>query len=195
MRVPSSVVAIAVAASFIACQKPKPQAAAEIYTPVQGAVGLDLLKLGNSGGPQRWLVTYADAARLTKFQIEFGSTQNEGAAAEFGHGKFLPDTNSDPTPLLDALTQALQAKRMPRSAERADTLLFDFVVPGEALSRSSDGGFTENPPGNWTSTKIILVDNQAEVYFNYNPAIHKAEFSIKDPDYGDRVLAELAKVF
>ena len=42
--------------------------------------------------------------------------------------------------------------------------------------------------------KIFFGDDEAEVFLNANPVSGKAEFSIKDPDYGDQVLAELAKV-
>lgn len=37
-------------------------------------------------------------------------------------------------------------------------------------------------------------DDPAEVFLNFNTVLRKGEFSIKDPDYGDDVLKELAKV-
>jgi len=61
--------------------------------------------------------------------------------------------------------------------------------------RSADGSFHEGSNGNWTSTKVFLANDRAEVYFNFNPVIHKGEFAMKDPAYGDPVLSELAKVF
>jgi hypothetical protein len=44
--------------------------------------------------------------------------------------------------------------------------------------------------------KIFLgkSDGPAEVFLNFNDVLHKGEFSIKDADYGDDVLGELAKV-
>jgi hypothetical protein len=39
-----------------------------------------------------------------------------------------------------------------------------------------------------------LASGEAEVFLNTNTVLGKAEFSIKDPDEGDQVLAELAKV-
>ena len=42
--------------------------------------------------------------------------------------------------------------------------------------------------------KISLSGGEGEVFLNLNPATNNAEFSIKDADYGDIVLAELAKV-
>jgi hypothetical protein len=68
------------------------------------------------------------------------------------------------------------------------------MILGDHQSRSSSGSFSHNPGGNWIATKIFLAGDQAEVYLNLNPELHQAEFSIKDADYGDAVLAELAKV-
>ena len=42
--------------------------------------------------------------------------------------------------------------------------------------------------------KIFLAGDQSEVFLNLNPTTNKGEFSIKDVDYGDVVIAELAKV-
>jgi hypothetical protein len=42
--------------------------------------------------------------------------------------------------------------------------------------------------------RIISGAGSSEVYLNLNPVLGKGEFSIKDPDYGDGVLLELAKV-
>jgi hypothetical protein len=37
-------------------------------------------------------------------------------------------------------------------------------------------------------------DQESEVFLNIHPAIRKGQFSMKDPDYGDLVLKELAQV-
>ena len=44
--------------------------------------------------------------------------------------------------------------------------------------------------------KIFLGEGESEgeVFLNFNSAVGKAEFSIKASDYGDFVMAELAKV-
>jgi len=58
------------------------------------------------------------------------------------------------------------------------------------------GGFSEKPRGSWTAMKIFLEagDQEGEVFLNLNPELGKGEFSIKDEDYGDFVVAQLAKV-
>lgn len=183
-----------------ACQRKSKDAQVEPpYTATDSSVGLDILPLGGSEGARRWLATYTDSAGdTTKFDIELGEAKAEDQSSVLlssGKGQFLPETGSDPLPLLTSLKTALEAKQIPRRAEKADTLPFTFALLGNNLTRSEDGSFISTPKGNWTSTKIFLANDQAEVYFNYNPVLHKAEFSIKDPDYGDKVLAELAKVF
>ena len=37
-------------------------------------------------------------------------------------------------------------------------------------------------------------EQESEVFVNLNPAIGKGQFSIKDADYGDKVLKQLATV-
>jgi len=44
--------------------------------------------------------------------------------------------------------------------------------------------------------KIFIGEGEQEgdVFLNLNPVIKKGQFSIKDADYGDTVLAQLARV-
>jgi len=64
---------------------------------------------------------------------------------------------------------------------------------------SEDGkpgsGFSQKPAGNWIATKAFLAGGDAEVFLNINPKLGVGEFSPKDPDYANQVVAELAKVF
>jgi hypothetical protein len=187
---------IATTMSFLACNKHAPEAPPEeVYTPTSGAVGLDIIPL-NSDGALRWLVTYSDGTTTTKFQIAFDrASAASSSLMASGKGQFVAESESDPTPLLDVLQKTLQARRRPNHAEKVDVLPFEYAVLGNNQSRSPDGAFSGNPEGNWTTTKLFLANDQAEVYFNFNPVIHKAEFAIKDREYGDRLLAEFAKVF
>jgi hypothetical protein len=189
---------IAITIGLVACKKaPTPQAAPEeTYAAAAGAVGVDIIPMGNSDGALRWLVTYTDGTSTTKFQIEFNRAASEDRSLlASGKGQFLSLPESDPTPLLDVLKPALQAKHRPTRVEKAEALPFEYSLLGGNQSRSPDGRFSNPPQGNWTTTKLFLANDQAQVYFNFNPVIHKAEFSIKDREYGDRVLGELAKVF
>jgi len=167
----------------------------EPYIPVDGAVGFDILPLGNDDEARRWMATYTDGGSSTKFRIELGAgTKSDANGMLFGQGKIIGEPGSDPLPLLDALKSALKAKRIPGSVKKVDELQFTYAILGEEQTRSSAGGFTDKPKGNWTAMKIFLGSKNAEVFLNFDPSDHQAEFSIKDADYGDAVLAELAKV-
>jgi hypothetical protein len=167
--------------------------------PYEGAVAFALTPVDHASGSQQWVATYAAAGKTAKFRIELGpghSSDKEDKAlhVSFGKGRFLSEPGSDASVFLLDLKKALEAKTVPNKVGRAASLPFDFVILGEKQSRTSDGGFNTNPPGDWMVMKIFLAGGEGEVFLNLNPAANKAEFSIKDADYGDIVLAELAKV-
>lgn len=174
---------------------PTAQTEAEDYLPAQGAVGFALMRLADAEGAQRWLATYTDNGRTTRFSIELQPVASPGNSPSAAKGRFVAETDSDPIPLLETLKTALQAKRLPSHVQKAEALPFDYLLVGENQSRDAAGSLRGSPPGNWMAMKVFLANDQAEVYLNLNPAIHQGEFAIKDPGYGDRVLAELAKVF
>ena len=103
---------------------------------------------------------------------------------------------SDASVLLADLKQALEAKTIPTAPPRVKSLPFTFVNLGDGLSQISGGGFDANPPGNWTAMKIFMGEGaqESEVFLNINPVIKKGQFAIKDQDYGDLAISELAKV-
>jgi hypothetical protein len=94
------------------------------------------------------------------------------------------------------LHKALQAKVQPLPASKRTSIPFTYANIGDNLSQVRGGGFNTKPPGNWTALKLFLGegDQEGELFLNINPKIRKGQFSMKDPDYGDLVLAELAKV-
>jgi len=113
-----------------------------------------------------------------------------------GTGAILSVVDSDNSTMLVALAKALEAKHAPAHVERASRLPFTYVILGENNSQASGGGFSVKPPGNWTAMKIFIGegDDEAEVFLNFNPVSRKGQFSEKDIDYGDTVLAKLATV-
>ena len=108
----------------------------------------------------------------------------------------LPNPELDASVLLADLKKALEAKTLPLKVERVRNLPFQFVSLGKHQSQAFGGGFNAKPPGNWTPMKIFIGEGEqeGEVFLNLNPAIKKGQFSIKDADYGDIVLAQLARV-
>jgi hypothetical protein len=179
---------------LVSCNRPPQQTEApteEMYFPIEGSVGFDILPAGGAGV---WSALYVDAdGKTTRFRIELGPATSSAAGPPSGHGKFLAEPGSDPIPLLESLKPALQAKHIPRSVQKVDALPFEFVVLAEHQSRSPQG-LNGNPKGNWTALKISFPNGKGRMLLNLNAVAHKAEFSMENPAEGDRVLAELAKV-
>jgi hypothetical protein len=174
---------------------------AEAYVSDSGSVGFDIIPRKGEHGSLHFEARYPARNRLAKFEIEFGSAQAvENDSRDFplktGQGRFVAETGSDATVLLSDLQKALEGKKNPGKVQRAKTLPFTCVNIGDNLSQASGGGFNGNPPGNWTAIKIFIGDGEqeGEVFLNINTAIGKGQFSIKDPDYGDLVIKQLATV-
>jgi len=175
---------------------------AEAYVSDSGSVGFDIRPLKGQNGSLRLEATYESRGRLAKFAIEFGPTHNveskdsKDFPMETGQGKFLAEPGSDATVLLADLQKALEAKTIPAKTQRVQALQFTFVNLGDNLSQAPGGGFNANPPGGWTAIKIFMGEGEqeAQMFVNFNQTIRKGQFSIKDADYGDLVLKQLATV-
>ena len=188
-----------------ACNRSTPASqgrTAEAYVPDSGSVGFDIESLDNGNGSVSLMATYTSQGRIAKFRVEFDPAKTVEAKdskdfpMKVGEGRFVAEPGSDASVLLFDLKKALEAKALPSKVQRVESLPFTFVNIGDDLSQAPSGGFSVAPPGNWTAIKIFLGEGEqeAEVFLNINAVIRKGQFSIKDPDYGDLVLAQLAKV-
>lgn len=165
------------------------------YVPEEGAVAFQISPSKSEAGKRSWLATYQADNRTARFVIELNeSLQPIDNFAGFGKGRFVADSTSDASSLLAALAKALEAKTVPKRSKRVASLPFEFASFGNNVPRFADGSFGEDGKGNWIAMKIFLQGGEGEVYLDLNPVIGKGEFTIKDPDYGDIVIAELAKV-
>jgi hypothetical protein len=165
-------------------------------------VGFDIEPFESGNGSFRLMATYTSQGRTAKFRVEFGPAKPVGAkdSKDFpmrvGEGRFVAVPGSDARVLLFDLKNALEAKMLPSKVQRLERLPFTFVNIGDGLSQAASGGFNAAPSGNWTAIKLFIGEGEqeAQVFLNINPVIRKGQFSIKDPDYGDLVLAQLARV-
>lgn len=152
---------------------------------------------GNAGF-RLYECSYRAQGKIARFRLEFkrGTFTSDEIPVARGEGKFLSVKESDNSVLLQALKKALDAKTVPEHSPRVAELAFDAVVFGEHYSQTSSGGFSATPAGDWTTIKIFLPKggDDAQVFLNVNPVLGKGEFSLKDSDYGDYLLKELAKV-
>jgi hypothetical protein len=188
-------------ACLVACS-PKSSKSSDVLaepSDFHGSVGFDVTPVDSKSASRQWVATYSSKGKTAKFRIELGpdhagDDQDKAFHVSFGKGRLLPEPGSDASVFLVDLKKALEAKTIPSKIRRVASLPFEFVILGENQSRSSDGGFTPTPSGNWIPMKIFLANGEGEVFLNLNAVANKGEFSIKDPDYGDIVLAEFAKV-
>jgi hypothetical protein len=169
------------------------------------SVFLDIDPVEGTNGSTAFLATYKAQGKIAKFRFEIdsikqaGSGKPDGFNIAIGNGAIIAEPGSDASVLLSDLKTALEAKKLPVKAKRANQLSFTCLILGQNKSRDPKGGFRGNPPGTWTATKLVFSsdsgdDDAGEVFFDFSLADHKAEFSLKDADYGNFVLAKLATV-
>src|SRR5262245_1139066 len=199
MRFKTSTLCLVLFLAVLGCKSAAPKEPP--YSPGEGAVAFDLvLESGpsNMQGPTKWLATYQSGGHAARFRLEFGSTKESSQKPlpiSFGKGRFVAVPGSDNTALMAELQEALEAKGLPEKSGRAESLPFEFVNLGCDLYRTPTG-LSGDRKGNWCAIKLFLGNGQkeGEVFLNLNSALGKGEFSLKDPDYGDFLVAELARV-
>ena len=147
---------------------------------------------------RRWLCTHKGRKKTARFRFELASrSTKKGQPFIITQAAFYRETNSDPTELLIALRKSLEAKRLPKQIKRLPKLTCDVAILGVSQSKGDEkegGGFSSNPHGDWLVMKLFVSDGNGEFFFNLNPKSGIGEFSIKDSEYGDIVLRDLAKV-
>lgn len=204
-RATPTVILLGLVSFFSAChtsavQKEIP--ATEPYISDPHSVGFDIAPLPAASGTRRWMATYSDQGKAARFIIELTSSKpmasEPGVDLDMssGQGAIEAVPASDASTMLPALAKALEAKHLPKHVSRVTRLPFEYVILGDHNSQASDGsGFSAKPPGNWTAMKIFLgKGGEDEVFLNFNAVTRKAQFSEKDIDYGDPLVADLAAV-
>lgn len=162
-----------------------------------GYLMFDLQQVGENGSTRSFSCKYTNGGRTALFRFEVDADEPSGfppmAASK---GRLISVPGSDASVLLKNLKKTLEAKTLPEHAVRVPEVPFTAVILGTNQSHAADGGFFTEPSGHWTAMKIFIGkrDDPAEVFLDFNTVLHKGEFSIKDSDYGDDVLRELAKV-
>ena len=176
--------------------------AVEQPRPEEASVSFDLEAQPSSDGSQQWIGVYNASGKVARFRIDFGAAESvPGKAAGdpvvlSGEGTLLPEPGSDSSALLIDLQKTLRAKTPPKAPVTKTSVPFTYMKIGEHLSPGPGGGFNANPPGDWTGMKLIFGDGDrvSEIFLHINAGAKKAQFSMKEPRYGDLALTELAKV-
>jgi hypothetical protein len=184
------------------CNRKEPGGSiAERYLPDEASVVFELEPV-QGGDSSQWIGTYASQGKIARFRVEFGPAKafSGKTAPDFsiksGDGRFMPEAGSDSRALLADLQKALQAKSHPLPAVTKTSVPFTYANIGDNLSQARGGGYSASPPGNWTALKLFLGqgEQESELFLNINLKTKEGQFAMKDPDYGDLALAELAKV-
>jgi hypothetical protein len=153
------------------------------------------------GDEVTWLATHDSKAGVARFKIRMILKKPSGdSPIAFSKGAFLREKDSQPSEFLRQIAKALEAEGTGTGEPKVDVLDFTVGLLGQRLTRGSGpdqfaGGFTSEPPGDWIATKVFVADGEGEFFLNLNPKEGIGEISIKDSDYGDIVLQELARVF
>lgn len=147
-----------------------------------------------------WLATHESQSGVARFKIRIALKKATGdLPVAFSRGAFLREKDSQPAGFLKLVATALEATDERKAKPKVDSLEFMAAMLGENLSRGSGpdlfaGGFTSTPAGNWIATKVFVADGEGEFFLNLNPKEGIGEILMKDPEYGDIVLAELERV-
>lgn len=162
-----------------------------------GYLMFDLQPLEITASRQKFGCAFHAEGKTARFQFELiprGASEDPSVA--IASGRILAVPGSDASVFLRKLQVALEAKTFPTQVKRVSELPFTAAILGTHQSHAANGGFFVKPPGNWTAMKIFIgnEDSSSEVFLNFNPVLGKGEFSMKDPDYGDELLRELAGV-
>jgi len=185
------VFSFAIAINILSCKSKENIPIEEHYADAEGAVGFDISNANrlSSDASTTWDATYTSAGHVAKFNIVLDKPDRFIPAPirwSVGKGKFIAVPGSDNTAFITELKKQLEAKSIPAGVPRAQELPFEYVILGEDQHRNSKV--------HWITMKLFLGDDQGEVYLNLNPAQNKGEFTIKDSDYGDFVVEQLARV-
>ncbi len=151
---------------------------------------------GAGGG---FVATHEARGTTARFRIDLKLPAAPSESPSFSSGAFTREAGSDGSVLMEHLAQALQAKRVPPAAAGVQTLPFGAAVLGQKLSRGPGkdaiaGEFTSDPAGGWIVTKLFLGEGEGEVFLALDPEAGWGQFIMKDPAYGDDVVAELGRI-
>jgi hypothetical protein len=164
-------------------------------------------EIASEGTPEglkkTWLATVANENGKPPFHFRLEmllKSLNGPVPMAFSKAAIVREKGNDGGPFLQQVAKAIGAKSIPKTSKKADRLDISIAILGSGMSRHSEpgepgSGFTQTPAGDWTTTKAFLGDGEAEVFLNLNQKLAVGEFSPKDPDYADGVVAELAKIF
>ena len=161
----------------------------ETYLADPDSLGFDIAQVQEN---REFVATYTAHGKTARFRIQLDPADSTAKNFAVGKGRFLPEPGSDAAAILSDLASVLEARKVPQKISRASSVPFEYVVFGRNMSKGKNGFGVS--PGHWSVLKLFFGNDDAELFLNLNSVIRKGEFSIKDPDYGDYLVAQLARI-
>jgi hypothetical protein len=148
------------------------------------------------GGEWTYFDCQAKSAPGVVFTVGVMAKGSEGEkSAAWGKAMLIVRDHEAGSRFVESFAKAFSGKLpKPLSQSRTPTpLSVNTAFLGEGMQREQGGGFT-GKAGGWTATKWFPEHDglEGEVYFNYNLAQQEGEFSEKDADYADDLVAIFA---
>lgn len=142
---------------------------------------------GGDPKAKSWLVTCGKDKFLMDLVIPSASPSE---TIPFTTGRFCRHQETDARQCLDSIARVLEAKQVEAPHERSRCLPFQAAILGQNLNDH----LVAAPRGTWLATKAFVAGGEGEFYMNLSPETGEGEISIRDPEYGNIVVRELAKV-
>jgi hypothetical protein len=134
--------------------------------------------------------------RPATFTVGVRAKSREGTPIAWGEATVVVADRGEGVKLLNSIGRAFKQKPpLEPKQQPLEFWRFNTAVLGNGMNREPQGSF-RGKGGGWSATKWFLERDgfSAEVFFNYNLQEMKGEFSEKDPDYREDLLAVLAIV-
>jgi len=139
--------------------------------------------------------TFYDAKTL--HGVPFGFGLREGTAVDrlsFGEAMLTVPDRAAGEAIVQQFAKAFHGKAPPAKALQPLRFTpFPTAILANGAVRAKGGGFSRGD-GSWTATKLFFQRSgpEAEVFFNFDPVSKSGEFTEKDADYADAMVAFLA---
>jgi hypothetical protein len=148
------------------------------------------------GGEWTYFDCQADGFPDVAFTVGLMSKSGAGnTPAAWGNAVLIVNDREAGSRFVESFGKAFSGK-IPTPLKQAHVprpLSINTAILGVGLARAEKGGFSGDR-GGWTATKWFPESEgcSGEIYFNYNLAERRGEFSEKDADYGDDLVAIFA---
>ena len=142
-----------------------------------------------------WLFFDCEAGMSSKAEFTVGVTAKQGAGGgpfAWERAALVVRDRETGGKFLELFSKSFPGK-MPTPVQQPYSpgpLLINTAILGEGLGREAKGGFS-GKEGGWMATKWFPEHDgrSAEIFFNYDLTKREGEFSEKDPEYADDLLA------